>query len=167
MTGCYKNLSHSYANFQGVFTNLTSRIQQYLTGMCYLTDTHNLAYFSSLLRYLIEFVEDPSAPNWKGYCLAGLILVTKSVSAFSHRQVHSTYNLKLGSRIKAALTSAIYKKVLFKSLNKVTAVTWYIGNVYVDYGHPLGGDKTCINNICICTPKTISLKYWMFTSIFF
>lgn len=62
-------------------------------------------------RLLIEFVEDPSSPNWKGYFLAGLVLVTKSVSAFSHRQVHGTYNLKIGARIKAALTSAIYKKV--------------------------------------------------------
>nr|QAA95906.1 ATP-binding cassette sub-family C member 1 [Diaphorina citri] len=86
-----------------------------------------------ILSWLIEFVNEPNAPLWKGYFYAILLLVTSVVQTL----LLSTYfdrMFRVGMRMRSALISTIYRKALTISNNarKETTVGEIVNLMSVD-----------------------------------
>ena len=61
-------------------------------------------------RWMIQFTQDESEPEWKGYLYAVLLFVTAVIqSLFLHQYFHRCF--VLGMRIRTAIIAAVYKKV--------------------------------------------------------
>ena len=64
----------------------------------------------ALARLLINFSEDDSEPDWKGYMYSALLFVTAIVqSLFLHQYFHRC--LTLGMNMRSAIIAAVYRKV--------------------------------------------------------
>lgn len=64
-----------------------------------------------ILRLLINYVRDPEEEGWKGYLYVGILFATSIIQTiFLSQYFHKMFIL--GMRIKASLTSAIYRKAL-------------------------------------------------------
>ena len=80
-------------------------------------------------RLLIDFTEDTTLPSWKGYVLALGLMVQKFVTVFTNRQLHGIYYINFTMRIRSALTTAIYKKVILYLFGWIIETSSYEDNL--------------------------------------
>ena len=74
-----------------------------------------------LFRLLINFTEDRSEPDWKGYLYAVLLFLTAVVqSLLLHQYFHRCF--LVGMRVRTAIVSAVYNKVVHMYLCGPTTV---------------------------------------------
>ena len=64
-----------------------------------------------LMKMLIQFMENPDEPTWKGYIIAFLMFITSNiVTIFVHQSWDVVYRLQIN--VRSCLTNAIYSKAL-------------------------------------------------------
>jgi len=69
-----------------------------------------------LLKYLIAFVGDDQAPQWKGYLIAVGLFVTASIQTiFLQNYFHVCFTV--GMRVRSSIVSAVYRKAIKLSNN--------------------------------------------------
>lgn len=61
------------------------------------------------LAMMIDFIDDPSAPNWHGYVFAGAIFAGQILGAVSEAQYFQNV-MRVGMRIRSSLITAIFRK---------------------------------------------------------
>ena len=106
--------SHSYIIYTSWFTHArdTTYVCVFYIHITHFSPSSSLSLSLSLShkRLLINFTEDESVPDWKGYVYAGLLFVTAVVqSLLLHQYFHRGFIV--GMRIRTAVVSAIYNKV--------------------------------------------------------
>ena len=67
-----------------------------------------------ILKWLISFISDPEAENWKGIFYAVLLFIVASIQTVFLAQYFNRM-MFVGLRIRTALVSAIYRKALIMS----------------------------------------------------
>ncbi|KAK7101675.1 hypothetical protein V1264_020017 [Littorina saxatilis] len=64
-----------------------------------------------IFGYLLDFMEDSSAPSRKGYAICALMVISKMAQSFMNSRTHFV-NHSFALRIKSAVINSIYNKVL-------------------------------------------------------
>nr|XP_039268709.1 multidrug resistance-associated protein 1-like isoform X3 [Styela clava] len=87
----------------------------FLLGSCFKLVQDCLTFVNpQLLKMLINFTIDPSAPLWQGYILAVGFFITAFIqSLFLHQYFHICF--VAGMRLRSAIVSSIYRKSLLLS----------------------------------------------------
>uniref|UniRef100_A0A670Z177 Multidrug resistance-associated protein 1 n=1 Tax=Pseudonaja textilis TaxID=8673 RepID=A0A670Z177_PSETE len=97
--------------------------------------SHDLMMFTGpeLLKLLINFVNDKSAPSWQGFLYTGLLFFTASLQTLVlHQYFHICF--VTGMRLKTAVIGAIYRKalVITNSARKTSTVGEIVNLMSVD-----------------------------------
>ncbi|XP_031462657.1 multidrug resistance-associated protein 1 isoform X1 [Phasianus colchicus] len=96
---------------------------------------HDLLMFSGpeILKLLINFVNNKSAPNWQGYFYTGLLFVCACLQTLIlHQYFHICF--VTGMRVKTAIVGVIYRKalVITNSARKTSTVGEIVNLMSVD-----------------------------------
>ncbi|XP_007443149.2 multidrug resistance-associated protein 1 [Python bivittatus] len=96
---------------------------------------HDLMMFTGpeLLKLLITFVNDKSAPSWQGFLYTGLLFISASLQTLVlHQYFHICF--VTGMRLKTAVIGAVYRKalVITNSARKTSTVGEIVNLMSVD-----------------------------------
>ena len=77
--------------------------------------TGNLVFVLLVFRLIIEYTENSSIPEWRGYVVALAMLVTAFLqSIFIHQYFHIAFST--GMRLRTCVLGLVYKKVKYSIL---------------------------------------------------
>jgi hypothetical protein len=90
-----------------LFQNTEQVLDCYILHNTHLAPSHAISNF---YRLMVAFTEDLEMEVWKGYVYASLFFITTMTQSFFFHQVFHI-SICAGTRIKASVIAAIYKKV--------------------------------------------------------
>ncbi|XP_064629119.1 multidrug resistance-associated protein 1-like isoform X2 [Lineus longissimus] len=123
---------------------------------------HDVLLFTSpvLLRFLINFTEDPTIEEWQGFLWAGLFFFSAIIQSLFLHQLYF-WTSRVGLRLKACLVSALYRKGLTVSpeAEKGTSVGEIVNLMSVDVERI--EDATIWSWIAWSSPFQIIIALWL------
>ena len=117
-----------------------------------------------ILKWLISFISDPEAENWKGIFYAVLLFIVASIQTVFLAQYFNRM-MFVGLRIRTALVSAIYRKALImsNSARKESTVGEIVNLMAVDAQRFM--DLTAYINMIWSAPLQIGLALYFLWDI--
>ncbi|XP_066120060.1 ATP-binding cassette sub-family C member 3 isoform X1 [Saccopteryx bilineata] len=106
----------------------------YLISSCFMLVQDLLAFVNpQLLSILIRFISNPTAPNWWGFLVAGLMFVCSVMQTLIlHQYYHCIF--AMGLRVRTGIIGVIYRKalVITNSVKRESAVGEMVNLMSVD-----------------------------------
>lgn len=117
-----------------------------------------------ILRLLIEYVENPSIPTWRGYLYASILLGVAIIQAlFGNQAVHITFVVSM--HVRTAIIGVVYRKAiqLSNAARKSSTIGEVVNLMSVDAQKLM---DLCINlNLVWSSPLQISITMYLLIGI--